>query len=128
MRTPTHATPATIRGSTASDLDVDDAADEEEADTHHQPAEAEDEIAGRLTEQLGRLLEHGRHECRRDDGKENDEGHRQEPDHVAGHALLRSERPDLTLDPYALANGVRDGVEDLGEVAADLVLNRDGRD
>src|SRR3954454_3711289 len=125
MRTPTHATPATIRGSTASDLDVDDAADEEETNTHHQPAEAEDEVAGRLTEQLGRLLEHGRHERGRDDRQENDQRDRQEADHVARHALLRGERPDLTLDPDTLANGVRDGVEDLGEVAADLVLNCD---
>ena len=47
-------------------------------------------------------------------------------DDVAGQPLLRGQGPDLALDPDALADRVGDRVEDLGEVAADLVLDRDG--
>ena len=50
------------------------------------------------------------------------------PDDVARHALLRGQGPDLALDAHALADGVGDRVEDLGEVAADLVLDGDGGD
>ena len=48
-------------------------------------------------------------------------------DHVAGHALLRGEGLDLALDADALADGEGDRVEDLGQVAAHLVLDGDGR-
>ena len=48
-------------------------------------------------------------------------------DDVARQALLGGQRPDLALDPDPLADRVGDRVEDLGEVAADLVLDRDGR-
>ena len=47
-------------------------------------------------------------------------------DDVARQALLRGQGPDLALDPDALADRVGDRVEDLGEVAADLVLDADG--
>ena len=47
-------------------------------------------------------------------------------DDVARQALLRGEGPDLALDPDAFADRVGDRVEDLGEVAADLVLDADG--
>ena len=43
------------------------------------------------------------------------------------HALLGGECLDLTLDANSFANGEGDGVQDLGEVAADLVVDRDGR-
>ena len=46
-------------------------------------------------------------------------------DDVARQALLRGEHPDLALDADALADRERDRVEDLGEVAADLVLDVD---
>ena len=51
---------------------------------------------------------------------------RQAGNDVAGQALLCGQGPDLALDPDALTDGVGDRVEDLGEVAADLVLDADG--
>ena len=50
----------------------------------------------------------------------------QQPDDVARQALLGRQGPDLALDPDAFADGEGDRVEDLGEVAADLVLDGDG--
>ena len=95
-------------------------------DEHHETAEAEDDHAGRQTEDLRRIVEHRLHEAGRGDEQEAREADRQEPDDVAGQALLRGQGPDLALDPDALADGERDRVEDLGEVAADLVLDADG--
>src|SRR5439155_1388714 len=46
-------------------------------------------------------------------------------DEVTGVAALRGERADLALDANALADRERDRVEDLGEVAADLLLDSD---
>ena len=80
------------------------------------------------TKQRWRLLEHWRHERRRDDLHDEHEGDRQKANDVARHALLRRQGPDLTLDPDALANRERDRVEDLREVATDLVLDGDGGD
>src|SRR6266699_1411143 len=47
---------------------------------------------------------------------------------VARHAALCRQDLDFALDTYALANGVRYGVEDLSEVATDFVLDIDSRD
>ena len=69
----------------------------------------------------------GLHELGRDDHEDADQADRQEADHVARHAPLRGEGLDLALDAHALADGEGDGVQDLGEVAADLVLDGDGR-
>src|SRR3954452_8949694 len=120
------ARPATRRGrSIGSDLDVDDLADQHEADEHHETADREDDHAGRKPQDGGWIGEHRVHEpgCR--DEQEGSEADRQAGDDVARQALLRRQRPDLALDPDALADRVRDGVEDLGEVAADLVLDGD---
>ena len=81
--------------------------------------------AGR-PEDRGRIEEHRIHEPGRRDEQEAGEADRQEADDVAGQALLRRQGPDLALDADALADRVGDRVEDLGEVAADLVLDRDG--
>ena len=75
----------------------------------------------------GGLCEHRVHEPGRGDEQEAGQGDRQEADDVARQALLRGQGPDLALDADPLADRVGDGVEDLGEVAADLVLDRDGR-
>ncbi len=45
---------------------------------------------------------------------------------VARQALLRGQGPDLALDADAFADRVGDRIEDLGEVATDLVLDADG--
>ena len=60
----------------------------------------------------------------REDGHEEDG---QPCHHVAGHALLRGQDADLADDADALADGEGDRIEDLGEVAAHLVLDADGR-
>ena len=85
-------------------------------------------IARRDPQEVHRRVEHGLHEGRRDDEQEPDQGDRQEGHDVAGHPLLGGEGADLALDADPLADRVGDGVEDLGEVAAHLVLDRDGRD
>ena len=105
------------------DLDVDDAADDQEADEHHEPADGEDDRrpAGSPSSSGG-FSNIGSMNCgamtvrmpTRPMGR---------PDDVAGHALLGGEGPDLALDAHALADGEGDRVEDLGEVAADLVLD-----
>ena len=82
--------------------------------------------AGRPSD-AGRIDEHRVHEAGRRDEQEAGQADRQEADDVARQALLRGQGPDLALDADALADGVRDRVEDLGEVAADLVLDGDGR-
>ena len=64
---------------------------------------------------------------RRRDEEEAGEADRQEADDVTRQPLLRGEGLDLALDPDPLADRVRDRVEDLGEVATDRVLDRDGR-
>ena len=76
---------------------------------------------------LGRLVEHRLHEAGRGDEQEAGQADRQEADDVARQALLGGQGPDLALDADALADREGDRVEDLGEVAADLVLDRDGR-
>src|SRR5690242_5899570 len=108
------------------DLDVDDAADEHEADEHHEPAEEQDDHPERQAEGLRRLGEHRVHEVRRGDEQEAGEADGQEADDVARQSLLRRQRPDLALDPDPFADRERDRVEDLGEVAADGVLDVDG--
>ena len=72
------------------------------------------------------VVEHRGHEPGRGDEQEAGQADRQEADDVARQALLRREGADLALDPDALADGERDRVEDLGEVAADGVLDGDG--
>src|SRR4051812_18998785 len=126
MTIATAAAPATkTANGIALDLDVHDLANEEEADAHHYGGEADQDDAQRDPDDLGRLLEHRVEERRRGKEDEEREGERQAADHVARHPLLGRQRPDLALDPDALADREGDRVEDLGEVAADLVLDRD---
>src|SRR6188768_2305977 len=127
-RMPTPAMSARMRvGFMTLHLDVDDAADEQEPDEHHDAAQGEHAYAERQPERLGRLLEHGPHELGGDGRDDAQQADGQEADDVAGHASLRREGPDLALDAHALPDGERDGVEDLCEVAAHLVLDVDGR-
>src|SRR6478752_230326 len=117
----------TMGRSIGLDLDVDDLADEHEPDEHHESTDDEDDHAGRQAEDLGWRCEHRLHEAGRGDEQEAGQRDRQEADDVARQALLGGQGADLALDPDALADRERDRVEDLGEVAADLVLDGDGR-
>src|SRR5439155_16409406 len=123
------AAAATRRGTTgmALDLDVHDTADQHEADEHHESTKHEDDDSRGQAEDFGRLFEHGLEEVGCGDEQEAHQGDRQESDDVARKALLSGQGPDLALDPDALPDGERDRVEDLGEIAADGVLDRDGR-
>jgi hypothetical protein len=93
---------------------------------HHEAADQEDDDAGRQAEDLRGIGEHGLHEARRGDEQEGCQSDRQAGHDVARQALLRGEGPDLALDPNAFADRVGDRIEDLGEVATDLVLDADG--
>src|SRR3990172_1180788 len=121
------ATAATMTGrrGIGLDLDVHDAADEDEADHHHEQAEAEDDDPGRQAADVDLRIPHRVEEARRGEEDEAGEAEGQEAHHVARQALLRRQRPDLALDPDSLADRERDRVEDLGKVAADLVLDVD---
>src|SRR4051794_13429550 len=127
-RMPAAARPATRIAMTGIrlDLDVHDLADEQEAEEHHETAEHQDDHAGRKAEDRRWIQEHRCHEARRDDEQDACEADRQARDHVTRQSLLRGERPDLALDADPFPDRVRDRVEDLGEVAADLVLDADG--
>src|ERR1700704_4233989 len=128
-RTMSRMAPAAAKAMTmaiGSDLDVDDLADEHEPDEHHETAEGQDDDPGRKAEDAGRVLEHRIHEVGSCKEEEAGQGDRQEADHVARQALLRGEGADLALDPDALTDRERDGVQDLGEVATDGVLDGDG--
>src|SRR3972149_700326 len=108
------------------DLDVHDLADGHEAEEHEEATEEEDDQAEREPEHIRRLQEHRVHEAGGDDEEGAGQADGQEAHHVARHALLRGEGPDLALDAHPLADGVGDRVEDLGQVAADLVLDGGG--
>ena len=88
------------------------------------PPKHQDDHAGRQARDGRRVGEHRLHEARRGDEEEAREADRQEAHDVARQALLRGEGPDLALDPDALADREGDRIEDLGEVAADRVLDR----
>ena len=76
---------------------------------------------------MKRIPEHRLQERGRDDRQDDDQEDGQASHHVAGHALLCRQHADLALDADTLADGEGDGVQDLGEVAADLVLDGDRR-
>ncbi len=67
------------------------------------------------------------HERWGDDEQEAGQEDRHPSHYVARHPLLRRKGVDLALDADALANGERDRVENLCQVAADLVLDGDRR-
>ncbi len=92
---------------------------------HHESTDREDDDAGRQADDGDGRVEHRVHEPRRRDEQEARQADRQEADDIPGQALLRRQGPDLALDADPLADGVGDRVQDLGEVAADLVLDRD---
>src|SRR3990172_4826408 len=107
------ATAATMTGrrGIGLDLDVHDAADDD---------------PGRQAADVDLRIPHRVEEARRGEEDEAGEAEGQEAHHVARQALLRRQRPDLALDADSLADRERDRVEDLGRVAADLVLDVDG--
>ena len=60
-----------------------------------------------------------------DERERDGERRRQRQQHVAGEAAVRGVHAHLPQDLEALAHDVREVVEDLGQVAARLALNRD---
>src|SRR5258708_12273408 len=78
------------RISTGLDLDVRDLADREEADGHHDRADADEDPAERLSEE--RLHEGGVDRVERDP-----EAHRKERDEIARHPTPPPDRVDLAL-------------------------------
>src|SRR5258708_18264565 len=122
------ATAATmIPVSMALDLDVHDLLDEEEAGEHRHQGNPQEDHAHRDPDDRGRRDEHRieKRRCRKVD--EEGEEERQRTDDIAGQALLGGQGADLALDPDALADREGDRVQDLGKVAAALVLDRDRR-
>src|SRR6266536_5255846 len=109
------------RRSPRSDLDVRDLPDREEADGHHDETHPDEDATDELREE-------GLHELRVDHVEYGAEADRQERDDVTGDPALGGQRGDLALDPHALADREGDRVEDLGQVATDLLLDPDGRD
>src|ERR1035437_2911468 len=96
---------------TSSDLDLHDLLDRRRTDGDHEDTDADHDVA----EVLG---QHRPEVRRRDDGEHAGHGERQAGDDDPRDARLRRQRADLTLDADALADRVRNGVEDFGEVAA----------
>src|SRR5450759_84009 len=124
-RIPRASMPPRMIGSVISDLDVYDASNGHKAHEHHHPGADEDDQTRGQTRDLRRLFEHRLHEARCQDHQDGDQTDGKARDDVTRHALLGRERLDLALDPDSLADGKGDGVENLGQVASDLVLDRD---
>src|SRR6266571_7355790 len=120
-RMPRNTRPARTTGSIWLDLDVHDLLDREEADDHHHAAHAEQDLPEQLREERS-------HEVGVDHVQDDRDADRKERDEVARHPALSRQRADLALDANALADGERDGVEDLGEVPTDLLLDADRGD
>ena len=89
------------------------------------------------TSSVPAVAEHDQPELRRDEqhdvlgvhGEHVDRDHeRQHREHPGGEASLRGEHVDLATHRRAFTERVRDVVQDLGEVAADLALDVHGED
>src|SRR2546430_17093293 len=111
MKIPSPTTSAS-RGIIGLYLDGDHSPDDQAADEDHETADRQQDPADEASEhrpEIGR-----RHEVH--EGREHD---RQRRDQRARRSGLGGERRDLALDPYALADGVRDAAQHLGEAATD---------
>src|SRR5689334_3481580 len=105
------------------DLDIDDAADDEEAGEDHHDATAQH----RPSTPDG-LLEDTEHVGRVDDGEQQRQHDWQQGDHIPGELLLRGEHTHLADQFDALANGMRNRLHDLDQIAAHLALHVDRGD
>src|ERR1019366_958410 len=117
---PAAARPATtVTNNMALHLDLGYAAHDEEANDHQDERYAHHgQAAGVVVPKEADVLGV--------DGIEDERQHQgQHADDVAGRGAVGRQRLDFTLDSHALANGVRDSVQDHRQVAADLSLHVD---
>src|SRR5262245_38533932 len=119
-RSETNTKPSSGSSSITSHLDLDDLADPEVADRLHDDGAAHHHLTHALLEQEAHVFRVDEHQRAREHG-----GQRQQ--HVAGEAPVRGMDPHLTQNLEALADDVGEVVEDLGQVAARVPLNQDGR-
>src|SRR6266850_2920006 len=117
ISTPRPANRASISGVMSSYLDRDHATNDQVTDEDHERSKDQErpaDDARELRPEIGRRDEE--HEGCEYDGQEGDQGSRR--------TRLRGQSRDLTLDPDALADGVRDVVEDLRQVSTDGAVDR----
>src|SRR2546422_6516366 len=103
----------------SSYLDGDHSPDDQVADEDHENSDRDQDPADEV-------LEHRPEVRRRDEVHEYREDDRQEGDQGARRPRLGGQRRDLTLDPDALPDRIRDVVEDLGQVSTDSAVDRVG--
>src|SRR5438093_3720175 len=119
MKIPSPTTSAS-RGIIGLYLDVDHSLDDQVAYEDHETADRQQDPADDASEHRPEICRrHEVHERRQHDGQGGDQR--------ARRSRLSGQRRDLALYPYALADGVRDVVEDLGQVATDRAVDRVGR-
>src|SRR6202049_206424 len=118
MMPPAAAMARPIASRLISDLDLHDLLDRDSADGDREDRHPEHDVP----EWVG---DHGIEVGGGDERKESRKRNRQDRDDPPGCTSLRGQGADLSLDTHTLADGERDGVENLGEVAADHALNLD---
>src|SRR5215213_2780419 len=108
--------PTSAMTSQSSNIDLHHPRHDPDPERHQQHREHDHDVAHRRREQESDVLGTDDRQVQRD--------HEREPrEDRDGDAPLRREHADLAADVGALAHGVRDDVEHLGEVSADLPLH-----
>src|SRR5215213_5935054 len=105
---------------TVSDLDFDNLADPEEAKELHRYGHPDERFANRIRKE-------NRHVLRIDHVQNRKQYERQGRQQVSGHSSLRGVNPDLAANREPCPDHAGQGIQDLGEVAADLPLDEYGR-
>src|SRR6266849_9436955 len=119
MKIPSPPTSAS-RGIIGLYLDGDHAPDDQVAYEDHETADCQQDPADDASKHRPEI-------CRRHEVHERRKHKWQGRDQRARRSGLSGQRRDLALDTHALADRVRDVVEDLGQVATDSAVNRVGR-
>src|SRR5258708_37091703 len=119
MKIPSPTTSAS-RGIIGLYLDGDHSPDDQVAYEDHESADGQQDPADDASEHRPEISRrHEVHERREHEGQSGDQR--------ARRAGLGGQRGDLALDSYPLADRVRDVVQDLGQVATDRAVDREGR-
>src|SRR5713101_3720859 len=119
MKIPSPTTSAS-RGIIGLYLDGDHTPNDQVAYEDHETADRQQDPADDASEHRSEIR-------RRHEVHERREHEWQGRDQRARRSSLGGQRRDLALDAYALADRVRDVVEDLGQVATDRAVDRVGR-